>query len=90
MLDWQTIMIAVTSFVVTYDFKKLNTAFIVLAGAVTGYILSPGLDPGTCQIFVELSNACHQPGSILPRFGPPDGSGSLVIKPFYIYTDRSL
>ncbi len=40
LLDWRTILIAVTSFIVTYYFKKLNTAFIVFGGALAGYLLS--------------------------------------------------
>jgi chromate transporter len=40
LLDWRTILIAVTSFLVTFYFKKVNTAFIILGGAVLGYILS--------------------------------------------------
>lgn len=40
LLDWRTILIAVISFVVTFSFKKLNTAFIILGGAVLGYVLS--------------------------------------------------
>lgn len=37
--DWRTIVIAVTGFVITFYFKKLNSAFLVLGGAVLGYIL---------------------------------------------------
>lgn len=41
LLNWKTILIAVISFFVTFYFKKLNTAFIVLGGSVVlGYILS--------------------------------------------------
>jgi chromate transporter len=40
LLDWRTILIAVLGFFVTFYFKKLNTAFIVLGGAVLGYILT--------------------------------------------------
>jgi len=40
LLDWRTILIAAISFVVTFSFKKLNTAFIILGGAVLGYVLS--------------------------------------------------
>jgi chromate transporter len=39
LLDWRTITIAIVSFIVTFYFKKLNTAFIILAGAVSGYLL---------------------------------------------------
>jgi chromate transporter len=40
LLDWRTILIAVTSFAVTFHFRKLNTAFIILGGSVGGYGLS--------------------------------------------------
>jgi chromate transporter len=40
LLDWRTILIAVIGFFVTFYFKKLNTAFVVLGGAVLGYALS--------------------------------------------------
>lgn len=40
LLDWKTILIAVLSFIVTYFFKKLNTAFIVIGGSLLGYLLS--------------------------------------------------
>jgi chromate transporter len=40
LLDWRTIAIAVISFGVTFYFKKLNTAFVILGGAVTGYLLT--------------------------------------------------
>jgi chromate transporter len=40
LLDWRTIAIAVISFGITFYFKKLNTAFIILGGAVTGYLLT--------------------------------------------------
>jgi chromate transporter len=40
LLDWRTVVIAILSFSVTFYFKKLNTAFIVLGGSVIGYLLS--------------------------------------------------
>lgn len=40
LLDWRTILIAIVSFIVTFYFKKLNTAFIILGGGVTGYLLT--------------------------------------------------
>jgi len=40
LLDWKTIVIAIISFIVTFYFRKLNTAFIIFGGAVSGYILS--------------------------------------------------
>jgi chromate transporter len=39
LLNWRTITIAVISFAVTFYFKKLNNAFIILGGAMLGYIL---------------------------------------------------
>lgn len=38
--DWRTVLIAVLSFVVTFYYKKLNTAFVVFGGALSGYLLS--------------------------------------------------
>ncbi len=38
--DWRTIVIAILGFVVTFLFRQLNTAFVVLGGALTGYLLS--------------------------------------------------
>lgn len=40
LLDWKTIAIAIISFIVTFYFRKLNTAFIIFGGAVLGYVLS--------------------------------------------------
>ena len=40
LLDWRTITIAIISFAVTFYFKKINTAFIILGGAVMGYALT--------------------------------------------------
>jgi len=37
--DWRTILIAVISLALTFIFKKLNTAFVILGGAVIGYLL---------------------------------------------------
>jgi chromate transporter len=37
LLDWRTIAIAAVSFGVTFYFIRLNTAFIVLGGALKGY-----------------------------------------------------
>jgi chromate transporter len=39
LLDWRTVLIAVVSFLVTFYYKKLNTAFIVVGGALLGYLL---------------------------------------------------
>jgi len=38
-VDWRTILIAAISFAVTFYFKKLNTAFIIMGGALLGYAL---------------------------------------------------
>ncbi len=40
LLDWRTMLIAVISFIVTFYYRKLNTAFIIVGGAVLGYTLS--------------------------------------------------
>lgn len=40
LLDWRTIAIAAASICITVYFKKLNTAFIVVGGALAGYLLS--------------------------------------------------
>lgn len=40
LLDWRTTLVAVVSFLVTFYFKKLNTAFIVFGGALLGYLLT--------------------------------------------------
>ncbi len=37
--DWRTIVIAVISLLVVFVFKKVNTAFVVLGGALAGYLL---------------------------------------------------
>ena len=38
--DWRTIIIAIISLVGVFGFKKMNSAFIVLGGAVGGYLLT--------------------------------------------------
>lgn len=38
--DWRTMAIAILSFVITFRFRKFNSAFIVLGGALLGYLLS--------------------------------------------------
>ena len=40
LIDWRTIVIAVTSLILVFVFKKLNSAFIVLGGAMFGYVLT--------------------------------------------------
>jgi chromate transporter len=39
LLDWRTIAIAIVSFIVTFYFKELNTAFVIFGAALLGYIL---------------------------------------------------
>lgn len=38
--DWRTTAIALSSLVLVFVFKKLNSAFIVLGGAILGYFLT--------------------------------------------------
>ncbi|MEN3324759.1 chromate efflux transporter [Mariniflexile soesokkakense] len=38
--DWRTIIIAITSLILVFAFKKLNSAFIVLGSAIFGYFLN--------------------------------------------------
>jgi chromate transporter len=38
--DWRTVVIAVISFIVVFKFKKLNSAFIVIGGAILGFLLT--------------------------------------------------
>ena len=38
--DWRTIIIVVASLIVVFVFKKMNNAFIVLGGAIIGYLLT--------------------------------------------------
>lgn len=38
--DWRTIFIAIAGFMVTWKFKKLNSAFIILGGSLCGYLLT--------------------------------------------------
>ena len=38
--DWRTALIAVLGFFVSYYFKQINSAFIVIGGAIAGYFLS--------------------------------------------------
>lgn len=39
-IDWRTILIAFLSIVVTFNYKKINSVFIVLGGSIMGYILN--------------------------------------------------
>ncbi|MEO7044949.1 MAG: chromate transporter [Ferruginibacter sp.] len=38
--DWRTILIAVLSITLTFGFRKINSAFVVLGGSVIGYLLA--------------------------------------------------
>ncbi len=38
--DWRTIVIAVLSIILTFGFRKVNSALIVIGGAVLGYLLT--------------------------------------------------
>lgn len=38
--DWRTVLIAVLSLILVFGWKKLNSAFIVLGGALVGYLLT--------------------------------------------------
>lgn len=38
--DWRTILIALLSIVAVFVFKKMNSAFIVIGGALVGYLLT--------------------------------------------------
>lgn len=40
LLDWKTILIAVTGFVITFSFERLNTAYVIIGGAAFGYLLT--------------------------------------------------
>lgn len=37
--DWRTIVIAVASILLTFGFRKINSAFIVIGGSIAGYLL---------------------------------------------------
>jgi chromate transporter len=37
---WQSMVIAVAGFIITFSFKKLNTAFVIIGGAVIGYLFT--------------------------------------------------
>ncbi len=38
--DWRTILIALVSIVIAFNYRKINSAFIVIGGAFLGYLLS--------------------------------------------------
>lgn len=39
-IDWRTILIAAISMMITFNYRKINSAFIVLGGSIIGFILS--------------------------------------------------
>ena len=38
--NWKTATIAIAGFIVTFIFRKMNTAFVILGGALAGYLLT--------------------------------------------------
>lgn len=38
--DWRTVLVAVGSIIIVFKFKKINSAFVVIGGALVGYLLS--------------------------------------------------
>jgi chromate transporter len=38
-VDWRTILIAILSIIITFNYRKINSAFIVLGGSLIGYLL---------------------------------------------------
>lgn len=38
--DWRTILIAMTSLILTFGFRKVNSAFVVLGGSLAGFLLT--------------------------------------------------
>ncbi|WP_297332631.1 chromate efflux transporter [Flavobacterium sp.] len=38
--DWRTVLIAVASIIIVFTFRKINSAFVVIGGALVGYLLS--------------------------------------------------
>jgi chromate transporter len=40
--DWRTILIAIVSIIVSFNYRKINSAFIVIGGAFLGYLLALG------------------------------------------------
>lgn len=39
-VDWRTVLIAVISIIITFNYRKINSAFIVLGGSILGYVLN--------------------------------------------------
>jgi chromate transporter len=38
--DWRTLLIAILSIGITFGYKKMNSAFVVLSGSIIGYLLT--------------------------------------------------
>jgi chromate transporter len=38
-IDWRTVFIAIISIIITFNYRKINSAYIVLGGSIMGYIL---------------------------------------------------
>lgn len=38
--DWRTLLIGILSIILTFSFRKVNSALVVLGGALLGYLLS--------------------------------------------------
>lgn len=38
--DWRTILIALMSFTVAFNYKKINSAILILGGSLLGYLLT--------------------------------------------------
>ena len=37
--DWRTILLAIAGFGISFQFPKVNSAFVVLGGALAGYLM---------------------------------------------------
>ena len=37
---WKTILIAILSFIVTFGFRRVNSAWVILGGGLLGYLLT--------------------------------------------------
>lgn len=38
--DWRTILIATISILIAFNYKKINSALVVLGGSILGYLLT--------------------------------------------------
>jgi chromate transporter len=38
-IDWRTVLIAIISIIITFNYRKINSAYFVLGGSIMGYIL---------------------------------------------------